>query len=261
MIRLYVPGPLDEGHAVAPSPEQARYLTAVMRQKVGDDLLVFNGRDGEWRASIVEVTKRGCILAPQAQVRPQTFPPHLELAIALVKRGRLETIVEKATELGASRIRLLITRRTNADHTNLARLQAIATEAAEQTGRLDVPEIIAPQKLDAILDDWPSNQPLMFCDEAGDDADAEWGGDRGKAAPALVNLKNAAENAAQQSAAEIAPWAIVIGPEGGFAPEERARLRSLPFVTPVSLGPRILRADTAAIAALTLWQATLGDWR
>ena len=260
MIRLYVPGPLNEGHAVAPSSEQARYLTAVMRQKLGDDLLVFNGRDGEWRASIVEITKRGCILAPHAQTRPQTFPPDLDLVIALVKRGRLETIVEKATELGARSIRLLITRRTNADHTNLARLQAIATEAAEQSERLDIPDIVAPQKLDAMLDEWPANQSLMFCDEAGDDPEAQWGGSDGKAASALLNLKIAAEKAAQQSAAKIPPWAVVIGPEGGFAPEERTRLRSLPFVTPVSLGPRILRADTAAIAALTLWQAVLGDW-
>jgi 16S rRNA (uracil1498-N3)-methyltransferase len=265
MIRLHVPDDLSAGVAIAPSSDQARYLISVMRQTVGGAILLFNGRDGEWRAVVEAITKRGCILRLEAQTRPQTLPPDLDLIVALVKRGRLETIVEKATELGARRIRLLITRRTNADHTNLARLQAIATEAAEQTGRLDVPEVVAPQKLDAMLDEWLSNQSLMFCDEAGDDPEAEWGGELGKAAPALLQLKNAAENAAQhesqQSAANGAPWAILIGPEGGFAPEERARLRSLPFVIPVSLGPRILRADTAAIAALTLWQAALGDWR
>jgi 16S rRNA (uracil1498-N3)-methyltransferase len=265
MIRLHVPDDLSAGRAVAPSSDQARYLTSVMRQKVGDALLLFNGRDGEWRASVADVSKRGCVLALGARTREQTFPPDLDLIIALVKRPRLETIVEKATELGARSIRLLITRRTNADHTNLARLHAIAIEAAEQTGRLDVPAIIAPQKLDAMLDKWPENQQLMFCDEAGDDPDSAWGGEAGKAAPALIALKNAAENAAQhkpqQNATHGARWAIVIGPEGGFAPEERARLRALPFVVPVSLGPRILRADTAAIAALTLWQAALGDWR
>jgi 16S rRNA (uracil1498-N3)-methyltransferase len=265
MIRLHVPDDLGPGLAVAPSPEQARYLVSVMRQTVGDAILLFNGRDGEWRAMVEVVAKRGCILRVESRTREQTLPPDLDLIIALVKRGRLETIVEKATELGARRVRLLITRRTNADHTNLARLKTIATEAAEQTGRLDVPEIAAPQKLDAMLDKWPPNQSLIFCDEAGDDPDQAWGGEAGKAHPALTVLKNAAENAAQheseQSAAKAPSWAILIGPEGGFAPEERDRLRALPFVAPVSLGPRILRADTAAIAALTLWQAALGDWR
>ncbi len=265
MIRLHVPDDLGPGIAVVPSPEQARYLLSVMRQTVGDVILLFNSRDGEWRAVVEAVSKRGCILRVEAKAREQTQPPDLDLIVALVKRGRLETIVEKATELGARRIRLLVTRRTNADHTNLARLQAIAIEAAEQTGRLDVPEVIAPQKLNVVLDQWASDQPLMFCDEAGDDPQVEWGGNAGKAAPALTALKNAAENVAQhksqQDGAEAPAWAILIGPEGGFAPEERARLRALPFVAPVSLGPRILRADTAAIAALTLWQAALGDWR
>ncbi len=257
MIRLHVPDALSAGVAIAPSPDQARYLVSVMRQTVGDAVLLFNGWNGEWRAVVEAVSKRGCILRTETQTRPQTASPDLDLVVALVKRSRLETIVEKATELGARRIRLLITRRTNADRTNPARLHAIATEAAEQTGRLDVPEIIAPQRLDKMLDDWPADRPLMFCDEAGDDPEAQWGGAFGKAAPALVNLGKAGEPDAKTGA----PWAIVIGPEGGFAPEERARLRTLQFVVPVSLGPRILRADTAAIAALTLWQAALGDWR
>jgi 16S rRNA (uracil1498-N3)-methyltransferase len=178
----------------------------------------------------------------------------------------LETIVEKATELGARRIRLLITRRTNADHTNLGRLNAIAAEAAEQTGRLDAPEIVPPQKLDVLFDKWSPDQKLIFCDEAGEDPAAPWGGEAGRADAALAALKNAAQHELQQGAAKsrseaFGAWAVLIGPEGGFAPEERARLRSLPFVVPISLGPRILRADTAAIAALTLWQAALGDWR
>ena len=209
-----------------------------MRQAVGDQLLVFNGRDGEWRARIAAVSKRGCTLAIGERTREQATPPDLDLVVALVKRARLETIVEKAAELGARRVRLAITRRTNADHTRVDRLSAIATEAAEQTGRLDVPEILAPEKLDQILDAWDPARRLMFCDEGGD------------ARPVIDALKNG----------PAGPWAVLIGPEGGFAPEERDRLRSLGFVTPVSLGPRILRADTAAISAVTLWQAALGDW-
>jgi len=158
--------------------------------------------------------------------------------IALVKRARLETIVEKAAELGARRVRLVITERTNAERTRVDRLAAIATEAAEQTGRLDVPEIAEPRKLDALLADWPAGRPLMFCDEAGD------------APPALAAL------AGREGGG---PWAVLIGPEGGFSPRERALVRQLPGAVPVSLGPRILRADTAAIAALTLWQSALGD--
>jgi 16S rRNA (uracil1498-N3)-methyltransferase len=250
MIRLHIAQPLSQGAAIAPEPDQARYLTQVMRQTVGCEVLLFNGVDGEWRAKLTEVSKRGCILVAQAQTRPQSAGPDLDLVIALVKRARLETIVEKATELGVRRIRLVTTRRTNADHTNVSRLRAIAIEAAEQTGRLEIPEVLAPEKLERVLDGWDAGRALMFCDEAGDDPEAAWGGSRGRAKPVLEALKGAADG----------PWAVLIGPEGGFAPEERERLRGLPAVTPVTLGPRILRADTAAISALTLWQAALGDW-
>ena len=250
MIRLFVPQPLADGAHVEPSDEQCRYLLAVMRLQLGDALLLFNGRDGEWLFKVSGVAKRGCRLTAERQMRAQGPGPDLDLVVALVKRNRLETIVEKATELGARRIRLAITRRTQADHTNVSRLQAIATEAAEQTGRLDVPEVLEPVKLEKLLDEWGEDRRLMFCDEAGDDPAADWGGDEGRARPALEALAGQAQ----------APWALLIGPEGGFAPEERARLRSLDHVTPVTLGPRILRADTAAISALTLWQAALGDW-
>lgn len=251
MIRLFVPDPLAAGAEVQPTSDQARYLTAVMRLTPGDALLLFNGRDGEWRAKVAAVAKRGCTLEVVELTRAQQPPPDLDLVVALVKRARLETIVEKAAELGARRVRLLVTRRTNADHTNVARLQAIATEAAEQTGRLDVPEVAPPLALDKLLAGWEPERRLMFCDEAGDDPGAEWGGERGRARPALEALAGAGAGG----------WAVLIGPEGGFAPEERARLRGESFVTPVTLGPRILRADTAAISALTLWQAALGDWR
>jgi 16S rRNA (uracil1498-N3)-methyltransferase len=250
MIRLFVPSALADGVHVEPSEEQCRYLIAVMRLQLGDELLLFNGRDGEWLFRVSGVSKRGCRLTAERQTRPQAEGPDLELLISLVKRGPLETIVEKATELGARRIRLVVTRRTQADHTNVSRLQAIVREAAEQTGRLDVPEVVEPAKLERLLDEWDENRSLMFCDEAGDDPSAAWGGPEGRARPALEALKGRPAGA----------WAVLIGPEGGFAPEERDRLRALPHVTPVTLGPRILRADTAAVSALTLWQAALGDW-
>lgn len=237
MIRLHVTDDLSADAAVAPTPDQSRYLTGVMRLKQGEDLLLFNGRDGEWRASIAEYLKRGVVLKCHEQVRPQTTGPDLELIIAVIKKARVETIVEKAAELGAARVRLTMTRRTNVDHVRLDRLDAIAVEAAEQTGRLDVPTVEDPLKLEAILDGWDPARRLMFCDETGG----------ARAIPALT-------------AAGPGPWAILIGPEGGFSPEEGERLRSLPFTTAVSLGPRILRADTAAIAAMTLWQAAVGDW-
>ncbi len=253
MIRLHVTEALGPEAEIVPDAGQAHYLLNVMRLKPGEALLLFNGRDGEWRALIEAAGKRGCRLRTLEQTRPQSSPPDLELAVALVKRARLETIVEKAAELGCRRVRLVITRRTNADHAKVERLQAIATEASEQTGRLDVPEVCGPMKLEKWLDAWEPDRRLMFCDEAGDDPDAEWGGPAGRATPVLQSLPSPSN--------EWGAWTILIGPEGGFDPAERNRLRSLPFVTPVTLGPRILRADTAAISALTLWQAGLGDWR
>jgi len=256
MIRLCVSEPLSAGAGFLLDPDQTRYLTNVMRLKAGDAILAFNGRDGEWRAVIKEVGKRSCLLVPEGCERAQSQPPDLDLVIALVKRPRLETIVEKAAELGVRRVRLAVTRRTNADHTNVGRLQTIAREASEQTGRLDVPDVLAPERLDALLSAWSAERRLMFCDESGDDASQPWGGEAGRAPPALEALARAADGEGGRG-----PWAILIGPEGGFAPEERTRLLGLPFVVPVSLGPRILRADTAAIAGLTLWQGALGDWK
>ena len=237
MIRLHVPQPLSPGAGLAPTLDQSRYLTQVMRLKAGDELLVFNGRDGEWRCTIAEVLKKGVVLKAEEPARAQINPPDVHLLIAVVKKSALEFAVEKATELGAARISLVQTARTQAQHLRLDRLDAIAEESAEQTGRLDVPEIDAPKKLDAILDGWDASRRLMFCDETG-------------GAPAIAAVQ----------AAGAGPWAILIGPEGGFTPEEGERLRSLPFATAASLGPRILRADTAATTALTLWQAAVGDW-
>ena len=239
MIRLFIPHDLASGADLALDHGQSHYLASVMRQGVGDEVLLFNGRDGEWRARISVVTKRAVGLKAELLERPQAVGPDLDLIVALVKRGRLETIVEKAAELGARRVRLVVTERTNADRARVERLSAIATEAAEQTGRLDVPQVIEPVKLDKLIAGWEADRRLLFCDEAGG------------ARPILDAL-------AGQPAG---PWAILIGPEGGFSPAERERLRALPYATPASLGPRILRADTAAISALTLWQAALGDWR
>jgi 16S rRNA (uracil1498-N3)-methyltransferase len=237
MIRLHLPADLAADVSLDLDEGQSRYLAAVMRQGVGDEIACFNGRDGEWLCRIEAVGKRQVRLRAVGRLRDQAQGPDLDLIIALVKRARLETIVEKAAELGARRVRLLVTERTNADHARVDRLQAIATEAAEQTGRLDVPEIVAPVKLDAAIRAWPADRRLMFCDEAGDSP------------PALTALSGLA-----------GAWSILIGPEGGFSPTEREMLRAQSFATSVSLGPRILRADTAAISALTLWQAAAGDW-
>ncbi len=239
MIRLYVTHPLLADAAFPLDDGQSRYLTQVMRKAVGDELLVFNGADGEWRCRIDQVGKRFVILKVTSLQRPQVVSPDLILLIAVVKRGRMETIVEKATELGVAEIWPVLTERTNTERLREDRLMIIATEASEQTGRLDVPNIAAPAKLDKTLSKWEPERRLLFCDEAGD------------AVPILAALTDAG----------LGPWAILIGPEGGFSPTERAKLRGLPFAVPVSLGPRILRADTAAISAMTLWQAALGDWR
>jgi 16S rRNA (uracil1498-N3)-methyltransferase len=238
MIRLFITDDLAAGREIALPEGQSRYLAAIMRLAAGDEILVFNGRQGEWRAAVASLGKRVVSLAVVAQTRPQAAGPDLDLAAALVKRARLETIVEKAAELGAARVRLVLTERTNADHTRVDRLRAIAAEAAEQTGRLDVPQVVEPVKLERLIADWPPARRLLFCDEAGD------------APPVLQALHGGAAG----------PWTVLIGPEGGFSPGERRMLRAQPFATPASLGPRILRADTAAIGALALWQAALGDW-
>jgi 16S rRNA (uracil1498-N3)-methyltransferase len=210
-----------------------------MRRGPGDEILVFNGRDGEWRARIVAAGKRATTLEVVDQTRVQ--PPHsgIVLVMALVKRTPLETVIAKSVELGVGEIRLVTTERTNADHARIDRLEAIATEAAEQTGRLDVPRILAPAPLTRALDAQPGEGRLIFCDEAGD-------------APPLLEILGGQA---------VGPLAVLIGPEGGFSASERAGLRSRSGVIAVSLGPRILRADTAALSALTLVQAVLGDWR
>lgn len=206
-----------------------------MRLTVGAGLLLFNGKDGEFSAEVVEAGKRGGVLVCRAMTRPLQMPPDLWLLFAPIKKARTDFIVEKATEMGAARICPVQTAFTNAERVRQDRLQAHAVEAAEQCGGTYVPEVADLQKLGTVLDHWPEDRKLMFCDEEQVGEGLPINGDPG-------------------------PWAILIGPEGGFSSEERARLAALPFATTVSLGPRILRADTAAVAAMTMWQMALGDW-
>mgnify|MGYP000467508930 FL=1 len=241
-IRLFVSADLALGTEVALDRDQAHYLFNVMRLAAGAPVLIFNGRDGEWRAEVTRVGRQGT-LTVRAAGQPQRRPPDLTLAFAPIKKTRTDFIVEKATELGCARIQPMTTRHTNSERLRLDRLRAHAVEAAEQCGETHVPAVLEPVKLLALLDGWDPARRLMFCDEARD------------ARPATEVLGAFASDAGP------GPWAILIGPEGGFAAEEVERLRGLPFVARVTLGPRVLRADTAAVAAITLWQAALGDWR
>lgn len=252
MPRLFVNSDLVAGEAFALDEGQANYLTRVMRLGVGDAARVFNGRHGEWRAEISKVEGRRAELTPAEPLRQQAAQggAPLTLLFAPVKKSETDFIVEKATELGAARIQPVITERTQARTVRLDRFQKIALEAAEQTERLDLPDVADAISLDAALAALPSGTALVFCDEAGDEADAPWGGQAGRARPmadVLPGIKGR-------------PAAILIGPEGGFSPAERNFLRARADTYPVSLGPRILRAETAAVAAMTLWQAMCGDW-
>jgi 16S rRNA (uracil1498-N3)-methyltransferase len=234
--RLYVTADLGSGACLAPDEGQSHYLLHVLRAKTGDRLSLFNGRDGEWRGRIAEMGKRGCVLECEKLAAPQTAVADIWLAFAPIKKIPGDYVAQKATELGAAALLPVFTRRTIVTRVNAERLRANAVEAAEQSGRLDVPEIHAPQTLDRLIANWPGERHLIFCDE---------GGDSRPIAQALPD----------------APCAILTGPEGGFDPAEREMLRDQPFVTPVSLGARILRADTAALAALAVWQAIKGDGR
>lgn len=236
-IRVYVEQPLAPGQAIALDEGRANYLFAVMRLGVGDAVHLFNGRDGEWRAEVAEAGRRRGMAVCAAQTAPQGQPPDLWLLFSPVKKDRTTFIVEKAVELGAARIVPVGTRHMNSERFRADRHAIHAIEAAEQCGATWVPQVAELQPLDRVLADWPGDRRLHWADE----------GEAGRA-PLLAGQPGP-------------PAALLIGPEGGFSPEERARLARLPFVTAFSLGPRILRAETAAVAALTLWQASAGDWR
>ncbi|MEX0281386.1 MAG: 16S rRNA (uracil(1498)-N(3))-methyltransferase [Arenibacterium sp.] len=235
-IRLYVEHSLGEGQSVPLTREQAHYLFGVMRRGVGEPVALFNGRDGEWLAEIAEAGKRGGVLGVIEQTAPLRIPPDLWLLFAPIKKARTDFIVEKATELGAARIMPVQTDFTNSERIRQDRLQAHAVEAAEQCGGTFVPEVAELQKLSALLNEWPEERALIFCDELTVEEQIE-------AAPLPDS-----------------PTAILIGPEGGFSDAERKRLRQMTQTHVVSLGPRILRADTAAVSAITLWQQAKGDW-
>ncbi|NOD89186.1 MULTISPECIES: 16S rRNA (uracil(1498)-N(3))-methyltransferase [unclassified Ruegeria] len=236
-IRLYVEQPLGQGQSVPLTRDQAHYLFGVMRLSVGGFVALFNSRDGEWLAKVTEAGKRGGVLTCLEQTKPLQLPPDLWFLFAPIKKARTDFIVEKAAEMGAARILPVQTEFTNSERIRQDRLQAHAVEAAEQCGGTFVPEVTDLQRLDRVLDTWPEDRQLMFCNEA----------EVGSALRLAANEKGR-------------PWAILIGPEGGFSDKERARLTALPHAHVVSLGPRILRADTAAVAALTMWQQALGDW-
>ena len=235
--RLYVTGDLGAKVAVALDEGQAHYLLHVLRAKCGNLVSLFNGRDGEWLAEITAAAKRGVAATCLKQTQPQAGTPDIWLAFAPVKKTPSDYLVQKATDLGASVLLPVFTRRTIVARINEERMAANAIEAAEQSGRLSVPEIRAGIGFDKLLASWPTERRLFFCDE---------GGDARPLAEAARDING--------------PAAILTGPEGGFDPAEREALRSLPFVTPVTLGPRILRADTAALAALAIWQSVRGDW-
>jgi 16S rRNA (uracil1498-N3)-methyltransferase len=239
LTRLFVTAPLEPGAHVSLDEGQTHYLLHVLRAKTGDRVLLFNGRDGEWQAGIATASKRGIALTIGAQTQPQMEVPDLWLTFAPVKKTPSDYLTQKATELGVSKLQPVFTRRTIVSRLNEERLLANAVEAAEQSGRMTVPEIGAPAGLEKLLAAWPSSRRMFFCDESGD----------------AVPLATAARDAGE------GPVAILTGPEGGFDALERDMLRGQAFVTPVTLGPRILRADTAALAALAIWQSVKGDWR
>ncbi|MBY0563320.1 MAG: 16S rRNA (uracil(1498)-N(3))-methyltransferase [Hyphomonadaceae bacterium] len=268
--RLLIDQALSDGAEIALDEAQTRHVGTVLRLEVGDGLRVFNANEGEWRAKVAAKSKRGMSVRVETQLRPPRAVPDLDLLFAPVKRHATDLIVEKATELGVRRLRPVITQRTIAETVRLDRLSAIAREAAEQTERFDAPEISEPVSLARALDGWDASRLLIYADEQGDETSAPWGGQRGRA-PALLEIlgrskarltpgeRHAESVEARRDSAP--PLALLIGPEGGFTIEERAMLRALVFVRPVSLGPRILRAETAVIAALSVIQAAWGDWR
>jgi 16S rRNA (uracil1498-N3)-methyltransferase len=240
VARLFVGETLAADAEILLDSDRAHYLRNVLRLQPGDAIGLFNGRDGEWRAQIASFGRRDARLAVTMRSRAQHAAPDIWLVFAPIKRQRVDWLVEKATELGVSRMIPVLTRRTIVTRVNLDRLRAHAIEAAEQTERLDVPDVDDAVTVEKLLRNWPRERRLLLCAEAG------------AARPLADVLAESPRNS-------MPAMAVMTGPEGGYAPEELDALAALPFVTPVGLGPRILRADTAAIAALACWQAWLGD--
>jgi 16S rRNA (uracil1498-N3)-methyltransferase len=237
-VRLFVEAALAAGTSIEPSPQQAHYLLHVMRAGTGDRLRLFNGTDGEWLCEIAGASRRACQIACIRKIAPQSDTPDVWLLCAPIKKTPADYVTQKATELGVRVLQPVLTRRTIVHRVNLERMRANAIEASEQSGRLTVPEVREPLGLANLLSAWPADRRLLFCDEMG-------------GPPIAQTLRDARKGA----------WAVLTGPEGGFDAEERALIRACPQALPVSLGSRILRADTAALAALSVWQALCGDWR
>ena len=237
--RLFVEADLATGARISCTPGQTNYVRNVLRLRAGDEILLFNGRNGEWRATVGDGPKRGSVLDLGEQTRLQEGGPDVDYLFAPLKRARLDYMVEKATEMGVASLRPVLTRRTTPERVNLDRMRANAIEAAEQCGILRIPDVRQPERLERLLLEWDGTRTLVFCDENSDIADP---------LAALANVKSQ-------------PVALLIGPEGGFDPSERELLLAQRFVIGISLGSRILRADTAAVAALALVNAVAGDWR
>jgi 16S rRNA (uracil1498-N3)-methyltransferase len=238
-IRLCVDQPLGPGQSVALAKAQAHYLFGVMREGPGARVLAFNGRDGEWLCEVIETGRRTGALACLERTRAQDAVPDLWLLFAPVKKARTDFIIEKAVELGVARILPVLTGFTNAERFRRDKAEAHVREAAEQCGRLSLPAVADPVPLARLLSGWDPARRILWADEA-----------------------RTGEGSARDVLAGAAPgpWAVLVGPEGGFSAAERERLRAAPFISPIALGPRILRAETAAVALLALWQAHLGDW-
>ncbi len=238
MQRLFVEAALSPASEITANADQFNYLCNVLRMEDGAEVLLFNGRDGEWKATIHYPSRKKIVLKPTEQTRPQPPLPDLHYLFAPLKTGRMDYLIQKAVEMGAGLIRPVITQHVQGKIHSLDKLAAYAMEAAEQCGILAVPEIVEPMKLQDLLAVWPKDRRIIYCDE----------GDAGQnPLPVLQGLNDK-------------HYALLIGPEGGFSEEERTLLRGLDFVTPIPLGPRILRADTAAVAALAIMQVTVGDW-
>jgi 16S rRNA (uracil1498-N3)-methyltransferase len=237
--RLHVQPVLAQGAPVALGKEQSLYLAAVLRKEVGDEVVLFNGRDGAWLCRIVSDSKKAVSLEAVEQIAPQTPPSDLWYGFAPLKNERLDYVIQKAVEMGAGTIQPVMTQFTQVHRLKAERLEANAIEAAEQCEVLSVPTVAPEISLDRLLDGWDGERKLVFADES-----------EASASPveALGKLRGQ-------------KIGLLVGPEGGFSPAERAKLHALPFVVPISLGPRILRADTAAVAAMAVIQATIGDWR
>ena len=235
--RLFVAGPLEAGAAVSIAGPQTHYLTRVMRVSPGDAVILCDNITGEWAARVISAGKRDVVLTPEELLRPREDVPDFTLCAAVIKKPNFDLVLEKATELGVRRIEPVITRRCVVDKLNPQRAAMIVTEAAEQCARTALPELVAPVTLDVLLRDWPPSRILFFADETGGDP------------------------AAAAFAANPGPAALLIGPEGGFDADERAVIRNHPQARAISLGPRILRAETAAIAAMALWMSFSGDWK